>query len=521
MANAEPLCLTSTLHTPHFPKALIRTPKMALNLPLLLALCTITLSLIPSPTFSRTTPSSDFSTTVLDISASLHQAHQVLSFNPDLLESSNLEDTQLSDITPTSSSSFFVQLHPRETLLNEQHQNYKSLVLARLARDSARVNSLTMKLQLALNNVNKSDLYPTQTEIRPEDLSTPVSSGTGQGSGEYFSRVGVGQPANPYYMVIDTGSDVNWIQCKPCSDCYHQTDPIFDPSASSSYNPLTCEAQQCEALEMSACRNGRCLYQVSYGDGSFTVGEYVTETVSFGNTGSISRVAIGCGHDNEGLFLGAAGLLGLGGGPLSLTSQIKASSFSYCLVDRDSGKSSTLEFNSPLPGDSVTAPMLKNQKVNTFYYVQLTGMSVGGQMVAVPPETFAVGQSGTGGIIVDSGTAITRLQTQAYNSVRDAFRRMTQNLRSAEGISLFDTCYDLSSLQSVRVPTVSFHFGADKTWSLPAKNYLIPVDSAGTYCFAFAPTTSALSIIGNVQQQGTRVSFDLANSVVGFSPNKC
>ncbi|KAJ1403594.1 Xylanase inhibitor, C-terminal [Sesbania bispinosa] len=490
---------------------------MALNPPFLaltLSLCII--SLLPPTTSSRTTP---FSTTVLDISSSLYQAQQVLSFNPEFLESSQQQETQLT--STSSSSSFSLHLHPRETILNENHHDYKNLVLARLARDSARVNSLTMKLQLALNNVSKSDLHPTQTEILPEDLSTPVSSGTGQGSGEYFSRVGVGQPAKQFYMVLDTGSDVNWLQCKPCSDCYQQSDPIYDPTVSSTYGPLTCEAQQCQALEVSACRDGRCLYQVAYGDGSFTVGEYVTETVSFGASGSINRVAIGCGHDNEGLFVGAAGLLGLGGGPLSLTSQIKASSFSYCLVDRDSGKSSTLEFNSPRPGDSVTAPLLKNQKLDTFYYVELTGVSVGGEMVSIPPETFAVGQSGSGGIIVDSGTAITRLQTQAYNSVRDSFKRLTQNLRPAEGFALFDTCYDFSSLQSVRVPTVSFHFSGDKTWSLPAKNYLIPVDNAGTFCFAFAPSSSALSIIGNVQQQGTRVCFDLANSLVGFSPNKC
>lgn len=477
----------------------------------------LTLSLFPFPTSSRTSPS-EFTTTVLDITSSLHQTQQVLTFNPQLLQSSTQQETQLNPTT--SSSTFSLHLHPRDSLHNANHKNYKTLVLARLARDSARVNSLNTKLQLALYNLSKSDLYPTQTELRPEDLSTPISSGTSQGSGEYFTRVGVGQPAKPFYMVLDTGSDVNWIQCKPCSECYQQSDPIFDPTGSSSFYPLTCEAEQCKSLDMSACRNGKCLYQVSYGDGSFTVGEYVTETVSFGNSGSMNRVAIGCGHDNEGLFVGAAGLLGLGGGPLSLTSQIKATSFSYCLVDRDSAKSSTLEFNSPRPGDSVTSPLLKNQKLDTFYYVELAGISVGGEMVSIPPETFAMDGSG-GGVIVDSGTAITRLQTQAYDAVRDSFKKMAQNLRLTNGFALFDTCYDFASLSSVRVPTVSFHFSGGKSWALPAKNYLIPVDSAGTYCFAFAPTTAALSIIGNVQQQGTRVSFDLANSLVGFSPNKC
>lgn len=262
--------------------------------------------------------------------------------------------------------------------------------------------------------------------------------------------------------------------------------------------------------------------QVSYGDGSFTVGDFVTETVSFGGSGAVNNVALGCGHDNEGLFVGAAGLLGLGGGPLSLRSQIKASTFSYCLVDRDSSESSTLEFNSAPPGaESVSAPLVKNGKVDTFYYVGLTGMSVGGETLSIPPSLFQMDESGNGGIIVDSGTAITRLQTQAYNSLRDAFVRLTPHLKSAGGVALFDTCYDFSSLSSVRVPTVSFQFSGGRSWSLPAKNYLIPVDSAGTFCFAFAPTTSSLSIIGNVQQQGTRVTFDLANSRVGFAPSKC
>ncbi|CAN1782859.1 Mitochondrial import receptor subunit TOM70 [Linum perenne] len=44
------------------------------------------------------------------------------------------------------------------------------------------------------------------------------------------------------------------------------------------------------------------------------------------------EIALGCGHDNEGIFVGAAGLLELGDDQLSLTSQFNATSFSYCLV---------------------------------------------------------------------------------------------------------------------------------------------------------------------------------------------
>ncbi|XWS37673.1 hypothetical protein CRYUN_Cryun19dG0065200 [Craigia yunnanensis] len=479
-------------------------------------------SLLFTSSLARLSPQT--TTTTLDVSSSLKQAQHILSFDPQSVKPFAQTLNQPLFFNSSSSSSvsvFSVPLHSRGSLRKTHHTDYKTLVLSRLERDSARVDSLTTKFLLALNGVQKSELQPLPTEIQPEELSTPIISGISQGSGEYFSRIGVGNPAKQYYMVLDTGSDINWLQCEPCTDCYQQSDPIFNPSGSSTYSPVSCGSTQCSSLEVSACRSGKCLYQVSYGDGSFTVGEFATETVSFGNSGNINGVALGCGHDNEGLFVGAAGLLGLGGGSLSLTSQIKATSFSYCLVNRDSTGSSTLDFNSGLPADSVIAPLLRSRKIDTFYYVGLTGFSVGGQPVNIPTGLFDINDSGDGGVILDCGTAITRLKTQAYNALRDAFVKLTQDLPTTSGVALFDTCYDLSSRSSVKVPTVSLHFGDGKSLDLPAKNYLIPVDSPGTFCFAFAPTSSSLSIIGNVQQQGTRVSYDLANNRIGFSSHKC
>ncbi|KAJ4893951.1 Protein ASPARTIC PROTEASE IN GUARD CELL 1 [Raphanus sativus] len=483
----------------------------------LLSVVTLSLFLTPTDASSRSLPTSH-ETTELNVVSSLQQTQHILSIDP---TRSSLTATTTPESIPVflnSSSPLSLELHSRDTLLASQHKNYKSLVLSRLERDSSRVASIISKVRLAVEGTDSSE-----TRYQPEELTTPVISGASQGSGEYFSRLGVGTPAKEMYMVLDTGSDVNWIQCKPCSSCYQQSDPIFDPSSSSTYKSLTCSAPRCASLRASACGSGKCLYQVRYGDGSFTVGEYATDTVTFGSSGKVDNVALGCGRHNEGLFTGAAGLLGLGGGALSMTSQIKAKSFSYCLVDRDSGKSSSLDFNSVQIGaGDATAPLLRNSKVDTFYYVGLTGFSVGGRQVSVPSPVFAVDASGGGGVILDCGTAVTRLQTQAYDSLRDAFVKLTADLkRGTSSISLFDTCYDFSSLSTVRVPTVALHFTGGKTLNLPAKNYLIPVDDAGTFCFAFAPTSSQLSIIGNVQQQGTRITYDLANRLIGLSANKC
>ncbi|CAN4088864.1 unnamed protein product [Withania somnifera] len=478
------------------------------------------ISLVSVPSvLSRSLPSfsSRPHSQIFDVAASIQKSVQVLSptTSTQTLQQEAIKNTHF------KSSSISISIYPRAALVKPSHEDYAALTRSRLERDSARVNSLTMKLQLSLSNFTHSDLKPVETTLQPEDLQTPITSGASQGSGEYFARLGLGQPAKEFYMVLDTGSDITWVQCEPCSDCYQQPDPIFNPSSSSTYSRLSCDAAQCSALEVSACGTQSCLYQVSYGDGSFTVGEFATETVTFGNSGSFPKVAIGCGHDNEGLFVGAAGLIALGGGSLSLPTQIKASSFSYCFVDRDSSSSSTLDFNSARPGDSVNAPLLRNSRRSSFFYIGLTGISVGGQMLSIPASAFQVDGSGNGGIIVDSGTAVTRLQSTGYSALRDSFKKFTQNLPSAGQFALFDTCYDLSSMRRVSVPTVAFHFPGGKTLPLHPKNYLIPVDSAGKFCLAFAPTVGSLSIIGNIQQQGTRVSYDLTNNLVGFSPDKC
>lgn len=391
----------------------------------------------------------------------------------------------------------------------------EALFSLRLTRDAARVRALT--------DMAKKTGKP---RVHGTGFSSSVISGLAQGSGEYFTRLGIGTPPRYLYMVLDTGSDIVWLQCAPCKKCYSQTDRIFDPKRSKSFAGVSCTSPLCHRLDSPGCNQRKtCLYQVSYGDGSFTVGELSTETLTFRGT-RVSNVAFGCGHDNEGLFVGAAGLLGLGRGRLSFPSQSGRNfnqKFSYCLVDRSTtSKPSSVVFgDSAVSRTAVFTPLISNPKFDTFYYLELLGISVGGTRVAgITASLFKLDTAGNGGVIIDSGTSVTRLTRPAYIGLRNAFRIGASSLKRAGEFSLFDTCYDLSGKTEVKVPTVVLHFrGADV--SLPATNYLIPVDSNGMFCFAFAGTMSGLSIIGNIQQQSFRVVFDLAGSRVGFAPRGC
>ncbi|GLT76995.1 hypothetical protein SLA2020_486250 [Shorea laevis] len=420
------------------------------------------------------------------------------------------------DLTTNNTLPLHFQLHHLDALSSDATP--EQLFDLRLQRDALRVESL---FSLAAAAITRN-----RTRGVGGGFSSSVISGLAQGSGEYFTRLGVGTPPRYLYMVLDTGSDVVWVQCAPCTKCYSQTDPVFDPSKSGSYSAVPCGSPLCRRLDSSRCNRKRtCMYQVSYGDGSFTTGEFATETLTFRRT-KVARVAIGCGHDNEGLFVGAAGLLGLGRGRLSFPTQTGRrfnQKFSYCLVDRSaSSKPSSMVFGGATVSRAARfTPLLTNPKLDTFYYVELLGISIGGTRVpGITPSLFKLDAAGNGGVIVDSGTSVTRLTRPAYIAMRDVFRTGASSLRRAPDFSLFDTCFDLSGKTEVKVPTVVLHFrGADV--SLPATNYLIPVDNSGTFCFAFAGTMSGLSIIGNIQQQGFRVIYDLAGSRIGFAPRGC
>ncbi|GMI88405.1 hypothetical protein like AT3G20015 [Hibiscus trionum] len=388
----------------------------------------------------------------------------------------------------------------------------------RMKRDVKRVASLLRRLP-------GGGTHDGGAAYEVNDFGSGVVSGMAQGSGEYFVRIGVGSPPRSQYMVIDSGSDIVWVQCQPCNQCYRQSDPVFNPSESASFAGVSCGSSVCDRIENSGCNAGRsCRYEVSYGDGSYTKGTLALETLTFGRT-EVKNVAIGCGHVNQGMFIGAAGLLGLGGGSMSLVAQLggqTGGAFSYCLVSRGTDASGSLVFGrGAMPVGASWVPLLRNPRAPSFYYVGLTGLGVGGIRVPISEEIFRLNELGHGGVVMDTGTAVTRFPASAYNAFRNTFISQTSNLPRAPGVSIFDTCYNLSGFVSVRVPTVSLYFWSGPTLTLPARNFLIPVDDMGTFCFAFAPSGSGLSIIGNIQQEGIQISFDGANGFVGFGPNVC
>lgn len=355
-------------------------------------------------------------------------------------------------------------------------------------------------------------------------LEAPIHAG----SGEYLMQLSIGTPPEAFPAVLDTGSDLIWTQCKPCTQCYKQPTPIFDPSKSSSYSKLSCNTKLCSSLPSSTCSDG-CQYVYTYGDYSITQGVLASETFTFGDSGhqvSVHNIGFGCGEDNEGDgFEQASGLVGLGRGPLSLVSQLNEPKFSYCLSSMDDDSKTSTLFLGSLPSvnatqKALTVPLLTNPSQPSFYYLPLEGITVGDTRLSIEKSTFEVGDDGHGGVIIDSGTTITYIEENAFNALKKEFTSQMSLSVDKTGSSGLDLCFALpSGTNQVEVPKLIFHFsGADL--ELPSENYMIADSDVGLACLAMG-SSSGMSIFGNVQQQNMLVNHDLEKKAISFVPTQC
>ncbi|KAI3751517.1 hypothetical protein L2E82_22605 [Cichorium intybus] len=379
------------------------------------------------------------------------------------------------------------------------------------SHDQSRVDSII--------KTRKKDIQGSKTTLI-------AKSGRSIGTGNYIVTVALGTPKKLLTLIFDTGSDLTWTQCQPCAgSCYSQIEPIFQPSSSTTYSNITCNSTECSGLSSATgypplCDSSTCVYRIQYGDGSITAGFFAKDKLTLFPDDPIEGFFFGCGQLNEGLFRGAAGLIGLGRDKLSLVLQSAkkyGKVFSYCLPSTASS-TGYLTFGSSGIDSNVTYTPLSKSQGNSFYGLDLEAIYVGGNKLSISPTVFA-----TSGMIIDSGTVITRLPPTAYSALRKAFRaEMTQYPLTKSASSLLDTCYDLSKYSDVTIPKISVVWGGNVNVEIPPQGILYPIEDQ-VYCLAFAGNRddSDFGIFGNTQQKTLEVVYDVSAGKVGFAPGGC
>ncbi|KAI5655702.1 hypothetical protein M9H77_32889 [Catharanthus roseus] len=334
-----------------------------------------------------------------------------------------------------------------------------------------------------------------------------------------------------------------------------------------------CAISKCplEDIEISDCKKFKCPpFYYAYGDGSL-VADLYTDSLSLSLSSPslvIKDFTFGCAHSALGEPIGVAGF---GRGSLSLPAQLASSSpeignhFSYCLVSH-SFDTTRVRMPSPLilgrgenkekRPDSIRdgfayTPMLKNPKHPYYYCVGLEGVSVGAKKIPAPEALRRVDVRGNGGMVVDSGTTFTMLPKGFYDSVVAEFNNRVGSVykraNSIEDRTGLSPCYymdeiekkkstSVSSSPNLVIPQLLLHFGGNSSVAMPRRNYFYEFVDAGddagktkrkVGCMMLMnggdqeESGGPAGLLGNYQQQGFEVVYDLEEGRVGFARRKC
>ncbi|KAG4990632.1 hypothetical protein AAZX31_09G056100 [Glycine max] len=342
-----------------------------------------------------------------------------------------------------------------------------------------------------------------------------------------MANISIGQPPIPQLVVMDTGSDILWVMCTPCTNCDNHLGLLFDPSMSSTFSPL-CKTP-CDFKGCSRC--DPIPFTVTYADNSTASGMFGRDTVVFETTDEgtsrIPDVLFGCGHNiGQDTDPGHNGILGLNNGPDSLATKI-GQKFSYCIGDLADpyynyhqlilGEGADLEgYSTPF------------EVYNGFYYVTMEGISVGEKRLDIAPETFEMKKNRTGGVIIDTGSTITFL-------VDSVHRLLSKEVRNLLGWSFRQTTIEKSpwmqcfygsiSRDLVGFPVVTFHFADGADLALDSGSFFNQLND-NVFCMTVGPVSSLNlkskpSLIGLLAQQSYSVGYDLVNQFVYFQRIDC
>uniref|UniRef100_A0A5B6ZDA5 Aspartic proteinase Asp1 n=1 Tax=Davidia involucrata TaxID=16924 RepID=A0A5B6ZDA5_DAVIN len=379
-----------------------------------------------------------------------------------------------------------------------------------------------LKLMATTNRFGSSVVFPVTGNVYPR--------------GYYHVTLNIGHPPKPYFLDIDTGSDLTWLQCDaPCTKCTPAPHSLYKPNK----NLVTCRDPVCAALNSPAkypCEtpDGQCDYEVQYADHGSSLGVLVKDSFPFrfSNGSAVGPSLIfGCGYNQE---LPDSirppytdGILGLGNGKSSIVSQLHDMGLTrnvvgHCLSWNGGG---FLFFGDDLVPSSgiVWTPMLRSSS-DKHHSSGPAELLYGGQ---------AIGVKGLP-VVFDSGSTYSYFNSQAYKVTLSMIKKNLKGKQLEEAVEdrSLPVCWKgtkpIKSVHDVKSyfnPLVlSFTNAKNIQLQLPPEAYLV-VTERGNVCFGILDGTEIgignFNIIGDISMQDKMVIYDNEKQQIGWLPANC
>ncbi|CAM0945986.1 unnamed protein product [Alopecurus aequalis] len=353
-------------------------------------------------------------------------------------------------------------------------------------------------------------------------------------TGLYFTEIGIGAPVKSYYVQVDTGSDILWVNCISCDTCPRKSGlgielQLYDPRVSGSSTAVTCDQEFCAVsnggvIPSCPAPASPCQYSITYGDGSSTTGFFVTDVLQYNQVSGDGLTALantsitfGCGAKIGG-DLGSSsqaldGILGFGQSNASMLSQLASAGkvskiFSHCLDTVNGG--GIFAIGNVVQPKVKTTPLVPGMP---HYNVNLKAIDVGGATLQLPNNIFDIGESK--GTIIDSGTTLAYLPVVVYKAIEsEVFAQYVDiSLKNFEDF----VCFKYSGSVDDGFPVVTFHFEGDLPLNVYPHDYLFQNGSGGLQ----TKDGKDMVLLGDMAFSNKLVLYDLENQVIGWQDYNC
>ncbi|XP_007036500.2 PREDICTED: aspartyl protease APCB1 [Theobroma cacao] len=364
--------------------------------------------------------------------------------------------------------------------------------------------------------------------------------------GLYFTYMLVGNPQRRYFLDIDTGSDLTWIQCDaPCSSCAKGANPLYKPTRVNivASKDLMCTEVQKNQKPQNCETCQQCDYEIEYADRSSSLGVLARDELHLvtanGSTTNLD-VVFGCAYDQQGILLNTLsktdGILGLSRAKVSLPSQLASKGIinnvvGHCLAT-DVGASGYMFLGDDfVPNWGMSwVPMLGSPSTE-FYHTQIVKINYGSSSLSLGRQHSSIGR-----VVFDSGSSYTYFMKQAYAELVASLSEVSevgfiQDVADTTLPMCWQAPFPIRSIKDIKqfFKTLTLQFGSkwwiiSKRFHIPPEGYLI-ISKKGNVCLGILDGSKvhdgSTIILGDISLRGQLVVYDNEKLKIGWTQSDC
>ncbi|TKW20898.1 hypothetical protein SEVIR_4G198100v4 [Setaria viridis] len=368
-----------------------------------------------------------------------------------------------------------------------------------------------------------------------ENLTAAAFPSTGNvfSTGLYYTTVSIGNPPRGYFVDVDTGSDITWIQCDtPSRSCAKGAHSPYRPAQA---NIVPASDPLCERVQRDP---NQCNYDINYADRSSSMGVYVRDNMQLisedGERENLD-IVFGCGYDQRGNILDTLentdGVLGLGSREISLPTQLASRGiisnvFGHCMTTDPSSGGYLFLGDDYIPRWGMTWVPVRNGPADNVRRAQLQQVNHGDQQLNVQGKLTQV--------IFDSGSTHTYFPHEVYLNLIAALNGASPRFVHDDSDKTLPFCmkadFSVRSVDDVKhfFKPLSLQFKKQfffsRTFNIRPEDYLI-VSDKGNVCLGVLDGTAigydSVIIVGDVSLRGKLIAYDNDENQLGWIDSDC